>query len=39
MKIRNRILAGLLSFTVVMGELLPVYAEGTDTEYAAEEQL
>ncbi len=37
MKIRNRILAGLLSFTVVMGELLPVYAEGTDTEYAAEE--
>ncbi|MCR4640818.1 MAG: chitobiase/beta-hexosaminidase C-terminal domain-containing protein [Lachnospiraceae bacterium] len=37
MKIRNRILAGLLSFTVVMGELLPVYAAGDDQEYTAEE--
>ncbi len=39
MKIRNRILAGLLSFTVVMGELLPAYAAGADTEYATEEAL
>lgn len=32
MKIRNRIFAGLLSFAVVAGELLPVYAAGNGEE-------
>ena len=39
MKMRNRILAGLLSVALVAGEMLPVYAAGGDQEYAAEYEL